>query len=316
MLLVHQILAPATDNTSSPGVGKAIPLTPLDASSNGPTMDAHRIRLGTYGNWLYGTASFAIKTTQQILHQPLGSQTNSTLPTWHWFYSPSQDRVYHHLPDESRCNTYTALPNQRPLRSPKYFLTTTSTISIPLDAKRATTTEHSNFVWCYGSKISSYALHPILSIMDLIQDDNKWAICTLYCPEKNGSTVAQAIIRGNAIAVCNGSYKDHFGTIAFVLQNGNSQTSHILRAHVIPGHPDNINLYHSELGGILAIVIITEATATLHDITDGTIEIDCDCQSGLIAIFEHVYDTWRQPHHDIIHEIRRKLADSRLTWKF
>jgi hypothetical protein len=24
----------------------------------------------------------------------------------------------------------------------------------------------------------------------------------------------------------------------------------------------------------------------------------------------------KQPHHDIIHEIRRKLADSRLTWKF
>jgi hypothetical protein len=100
------------------------------------------------------------------------------------------------------------------------------------------------------------------------------------------------------------------------MQNGTSQTSRILGAHVTPGHPDDINLYRSELGGILAIVIVTEAIATFHNIANGTIEIGCDCQSGLIAVFEHVYDTPKQPHHDLIDEIRRKLADSRLTWKF
>jgi hypothetical protein len=183
---------------------------------------------------------------------------------------------------------------------------------MPLDAERTTTTEHSIFVWCHGITISTYVICPILSITNLIHDNNKWAIRTLHCPE-NGTTVAQAIMRGNAIAVCNGSYKDHFGTAALVLQNGNSQTSRILRAHVTPGHPDDINPYRSELGCILAIVIVTEAIATFHDIAKGTIEIGCDCQSGLIAVFEHIYYTPKQPHHDIIHEIRRKLADSRLT---
>jgi hypothetical protein len=86
---------------------------------------------------------------------------------------------------------------------------------------------------------------------------------------------------------------------------------------VTPGHPDNINPYRSELDGILAINIITEAIATFHDINNGIIEIGCDCQSGRIAVFEeHVYDTRKQPYHDIIHEIQRKLADSGLTWKF
>jgi hypothetical protein len=182
----------------------------------------------------------------------------------HWFYSPSQDRVYHHLPDDSRYDTYSALPNQRRLRSPKYFPTTT-TSSMPLDAKRTTTTEHSNFVWCHDSTILSYAIRSILSIKDIIHDNDKWAIRTLHCPE-NRSTVAQAIIRGNAIAVCDGSYKDHFGTAVFVLQNGNNKTSRILGAHVTPGHPDDINPYGSELGDILAIVIVTEAIATFHDI--------------------------------------------------
>jgi hypothetical protein len=184
---------------------------------------------------------------------------------------------------------------------------------MPLDAKRTTTTEHSNFVWCHGSAISSYVIRPILNMPDLIHDNDKWAIHTLHCP-KNGSTVTQAILRGNAIAVCDGSYKDHFGTAAFVLQNGNSQTSRILGAHVTPGHPDDINPYRSELGGILAIVIITEAIATFHNIAESTIKIGCDCQSSLIAVFEHTYDTPKQPHRDIIHEIRRKLADSHLKF--
>jgi hypothetical protein len=86
-----------------------------------------------------------IETAQQILRQPLGSWTNSTPPNCHWFYSPSQDRVYHRLPDDSRYDTYSALPNQRWLRSPKYFPTTT-TSSMPLNAGRTTTPEHINFV--------------------------------------------------------------------------------------------------------------------------------------------------------------------------
>jgi hypothetical protein len=186
---------------------------------------------------------------------------------------------------------------------------------MPLDAERTITAEHNNFVWCPGSTITSYAICPILSIKDIIHNNNKSAIRTLHCPE-NCSTVAQAIIRGNAIAVCDGSYKDHFGTAAFVLQSRNNKTSHILGAHVTPGHPGDINPYRSELGSILAIVIVTEAIARFHDINKGTIKIGCDCQSGLIAVFEHIYDTPKQPHHDIIHEIQRKLADSRPTWKF
>ena len=63
------------------------------------------------------------------------------------------------------------------------------------------------------------------------------------------------------------------------------------------------------------MVVITEALATLHDIQEGAIKIGCDCESGIIAIFQHTYDTPKQPHHDIIHKIRAKLANSKLTWK-
>jgi hypothetical protein len=87
MLSVYQILAPATDGGSSPGVGKAIPLTPLDVSLHGPTTDAHQTRLGTFGNRLYRNASLPSRTHSrycanpwalgQTQHHPLG--TGSTL---------------------------------------------------------------------------------------------------------------------------------------------------------------------------------------------------------------------------------------------
>jgi len=57
-----------------------------------------------------------------------------------------------------------------------------------------------------------------------------------------------------------------------------------------------------------------EALVDKYDICNGTIEIGCDCESALTAIFDHTYDTPRQPHHDLIHAIRIKLASSPVTW--
>jgi hypothetical protein len=124
------------------------------------------------------------------------------------------------------------------------------------------------------------------------------------------------LIQGTAIAVCDGSYKEDFGAAGFILQRGASKHKTIAGAHVTPGHPEEINPYRSELGGILAIVVITEAIADFHDIQTGTIELGCDCESGITAIFQHSYDTPKQPHHDLIHEIRQKIAHSKINWKY
>ncbi len=102
----------------------------------------------------------------------------------------------------------------------------------------------------------------------------------------------------------------------FVIQKWDSKTERVIGAHITPGHPDDINPYRSELGGILAIVTIANAIATFHDVHTGTIELGCDCESGITAIFEHTYDTPKQPHHDLIHEIRQKIVASPLKWKY
>jgi hypothetical protein len=72
----------------------------------------------------------------------------------------------------------------------------------------------------------------------------------------------------------------------------------ILGANVSPGHREDQNPYRSEIGGIFAVVVVVEALVKFHDISQGTIELACDCESGLILIFTHEYDTPSQPHHD------------------
>ncbi len=255
-----------------------------------------------------------LQETQQLLRQPLGYWTEPTPRHWHWFYSPSTDRVYQLHPEENRYDTYSVAPNRRRLRSPKYnYLSTES--NLPTDAKRTTITDHGTFVFCHGSQHTRYSPLSPLTVEDHIADNDKWAIRHFHCPD-HGRHIAQALLRGNAVAVCDGSYKDHFGTAAFVIQSGDSSLLRILGAHATPGHPDEINPYRSELGGILALVITVDALASLHDILEGTIELGCDCESGITAIFEHEYDTPKQPHHDLIHEIRHKIAASRITWNF
>jgi hypothetical protein len=205
------------------------------------------------------------------------------------------------------------MPTNRLLRSPKCMQTTTC-ISLPADTKRTSVSEQPSFVWCQGSSLSTPAALAPLTVQDYIPVNDQWAIQSFDCPY-NGAVIAQAIIQSNAIAVCDGFYKDNFGTAGFVMQSWDQQESRIIGANVTPGHEQDQNPYCSKLGGIFAIIVIVKALTTKYDIRQGTIELGCDCESALTAIFAHTYDTPSQPHHDLIHAIRSKLATSPVTCK-
>jgi hypothetical protein len=231
---------------------------------------------------------------------------------WQWLYSPILNQVYKNSMEEGSIQMFAAPPQQRRLRSPKYYSIGNCDI-LPEDVERTTITDKGNFVWCQGSQPCLQQIDTLRTLRSTIHKNDQWAIRKIHYQD-NGKNLAQALIQGTAVAVCDGSYKDHFGTAGFVMQGGNNDEDRIVGAHVTPGHPDKSNAYRSELGRILAIVIVTEAIAKLHGIQEGKIELGCDCESGIIAIFEHTYDTQKQPHHDLIHEIRKKLSHSRLKW--
>jgi hypothetical protein len=253
-----------------------------------------------------------LQQPQQILRRPLGKWHTALPPTWTWTYSPSQNRVFHRLSSSEGFETYSAIATRRVMRSPKY-LRTDMCSHLPADAERTTVFSQPTFVWCHGSMPSNDIHSSIACVKDQIHQRDHWAVQSLDCPG-HGIDIARALIQGNAIAICDGSYKDHFGTAGFVLQRWDQQQRRILGANVTPGHASDQNPYRSEIGGIFAIVVVVEALVALYDIKEGAIEVACDCESGLIAIFDHHYDTPGQPHHDLIHEIRRKIASSPITW--
>ena len=253
-------------------------------------------------------------TTQQKLRQPLGRWLSSPPPTWQWFYSPSQSRVFHLIPSTRLYEVYSRLPAPRQLRAQKYIATPLHQL-LPSDAERTSVSQQPSFLWCHGSKPTLVKKSTAQSITDYIATIDQWSIRSLDCPN-HGETIANAIVAGNAIAVCDGSYKDMFGTAGFVLQQWDQRTDRIIGANVTPGHQEDQNPYRSEIGGIFAVVVIVEALVTMHSIQQGTIELGCDCESALTVLFEHEYDTPSQPHHDMIHAIRTKLAESPITWKF
>ena len=254
-----------------------------------------------------------LDTPQQNLRRPLGKWLVATEQNWHWFYSPSQERVYQ-LIAANEYQIYSSILTRRRLRSPKYH-PTSQTHSIPPDAERTTISEQPTFVWCHGSSPSTYSHVQSTQVTDIIHENDKWAVSSLSCPN-NGASIAEAIRQGTAISVCDGSYKTHFGTAAYVLQNGNQRDGRIIGANVTPGHPDDQNPYRSEIAGIFAVVVLVDAIIQAHKILAGTIELACDCESGITAVFTHEYDSPSQPHHDLIHEIRARIKASPIEWKF
>lgn len=56
--------------------------------------------------------------------------------------------------------------------------------------------------------------------------------------EDGGTTLADAIRRGQAVAVSDGLYKDEFGMAAYVLEGVNSE-NHLVVVLVSPGRPED-----------------------------------------------------------------------------
>jgi L-aminopeptidase/D-esterase-like protein len=61
----------------------------------------------------------------------------------------------------------------------------------------------------------------------------RWAV-NRYASQDDGETIAGAISRAQAIAVCDGSYKDGFGTAAYVLE-GDTSLNRLVAVNVVPG---------------------------------------------------------------------------------
>jgi hypothetical protein len=144
----------------------------------------------------------------------------------------------------------------------------------------------------------------------------RWAAAK-YAVVDGGKTLAEAISKGIAIAVCDGSFKDEFGTAAYVLE-GETSTNRIVVVLVTPGTDDNQSSYRSELSGIFGVVVMVHLVCEQFTIMDGAIEVGCDCESALRHVFGKgpSFDPGiKDTDYDLRSAIRKMLENSPITWK-
>jgi len=90
----------------------------------------------------------------------------------------------------------------------------------------------------------------------------------------------QAIIEGKAVAVSDGSYKDHQGAVAWTIE-GVDNSVWLRGAGVMPGSPEDQSTYRSKPFGLWGILDLLHSITQAYHINTGSMVIACD---GLSAI--------------------------------
>jgi hypothetical protein len=148
-------------------------------------------------------------------------------------------------------------------------------------------------------------------MLDSLPLASKWAM-QKYALPTDLAPLLDSTRDGSARAVSGGSFKDKFGTAAFMIIDGRDTS--VIGPNLGPGHPSNQGAYRSELAGLFGIILVVNALCIWANISGGAIEIGCDGFSTLNKAF----DTWplepAGPHFDMLSALRAMIVESPLLW--
>jgi hypothetical protein len=243
------------------------------------------------------------RITHRTLQQPLGEwYDNLPESAFHLYISPAQDLFFR---KGNRTTLFRPTPQRRITRN-VLLQPVAAPVTLPPHCSPTTVFQRRNGMVTHSGYAPLCAAAPIT-------DRWAWVFQRVSWPD-HGARLAEAIRKGTAIAVCDGSYKNNFGTAAIILQDSDDDDNRVTVAHCTPGHPSEQNPYRSELGGILAIYVIVERICQRFGITEGAVELGCDCESGLKTVYSRNSDSCKQSHDDLLQEIRHLRTTSPLRW--
>ena len=245
-----------------------------------------------------------------IFNQPLGMWTEQAASgnEAEWKYSDSDNRLYHRTLGTT--HVYTSVSG-RATRRPRFTYACSTNDPLPADAARTTVYFTGTLVQHTGTRTTT----PLATVTTPLSEEySHWSHECLSIPVCT-DIILNALSSGSAFALCDGSFKSGHGTAAFAIQDSYRPDGRIIGCHRTPGHTNDQNSFRSEVGGILAIVLLVNRLCHTHDIQSGSIEVACDCQSALTVVFEHEWDEPTQSSYDLIHATRRAVLQSPVKWK-
>jgi hypothetical protein len=113
-----------------------------------------------------------------------------------------------------------------------------------------------------------------------LKDDNEIGWCLHKLQVCNSQEVADSFREASVMVVSDGSYKDTFGTAAWILL-AEDTGAYIQGCVLCPGAEADHSSYRSELAGIYSVLTVARKLCDFYNITEGCLKIGCD---GLSAI--------------------------------
>jgi len=253
------------------------------------------------------------------LQQPLGRWLLpwSTNPhQWHWLVTEQPLRLFHwdqewqvHLPLTTRAT--------RQLKFHKR--STRSTQQPPAAALRVTCTQETNHFTASGrhgqvetdpKPTPTWREH-----LATLPKDKKWALANLNLLH-DGAPLGEAIRAGQARAVSDGSFKECFGTAAWVFYHNETNRTLGNGRLITPGGPHDQCAYRSELAGLYGIALTLNELSVHQDFTGGQIKVACDGESALHRCFKPWDANPLAKHFDLIQATRTAIRNTPLAWSW
>ena len=139
----------------------------------------------------------------------------------------------------------------------------------------------------------------------LVHSDEKWSLEKVVC-NHDGKIIAEAIEKGVALAVSDGSFKQERGTSAAIIENKGDESSRIIITNRVPGIKGDHNPYRAEACGVLSILTCVESICRQFNIKSGRLRLGLDGESVILAIKRKNLST-SQDSFDILQVIKKKL---------
>ena len=141
--------------------------------------------------------------------------------------------------------------------------------------------------------------------LENLPEEDKWAVEQVHlCHE--GAEIAEAIKRGEVIAVSDGSFKLQRGTSAAVIEVKNRPGSKIIILNKVPGLPRDQSPFRSELAGVCGVIMVLETLIKHFNIRKGSIKIGLDGESVVKRLKDTKYLKAKYKSYDLLSFIVEK----------
>jgi hypothetical protein len=248
----------------------------------------------------------------QTLHRPLGDWVRRSK----WSYDPISERLFSKQGESAV--EYQALRTRRSRNSWATFAYPVETTAIPASALPATVLPGRHPVLTGFSRIrvpTQGKPSSLSQFLSTIHQDAQWVVENV---EVCGDWQTWALSNQHMLyGVSDGSFKEKFGTAAYVIGVVDKPQIYMRGRVVTPGNPEEQNAFRSELAGIYAITVMHWAVCEYFTLEQGQIELACDGKSALHqAQWSEDFINTQYPHYDMILAIRSIRQRTNWNWSW